>query len=119
MKKNFVLPAMAAAVISLSTFAPAEAAVVSPQMSFAPQSAQSDKPVEQIRWRGRGRGVALGAGIVTLGVLGAIAASRAHDRPYYYRDGYYRDGYGETCARWRHWCRRGNDRACWRFDTRC
>ena len=121
MKKILMLPAVAAAALALSTFAPAQAAVVSPT-SMAPASAQAgDKLVEEVRFRGRrGRRFGVGAGIVTLGVLGAIAASRAHSRPYYHsRPHYYRDGYDGQCRRWRRWCRRGNDRACWRYDTRC
>ncbi len=60
------------------------------------------------RRRGRniGKGVAIGAAILGAAIL-AGQASRADDR------------YSRRCRRWRRHCRRGNDRACWRFDNRC
>ena len=56
------------------------------------------------RWRRRGAAVAAGALIVGA----AIAASQA---PRYSRS--------PRCRKWRRWCRRGNDRACYRFDRYC
>jgi hypothetical protein len=79
--------------------------------------------VETVGRRGRhiGRGVAIGAGIVTLGVLGAIAANRARGDVYYDRHEYRRPypRYRGMCHRWHRWCRNGDDRACSKFDTRC
>lgn len=54
----------------------------------------------------RGVGLGIGAGIVTLGVLGAISEARARER-YYYRDpAYYRGGYGDSCYQGPRQCRR-------------
>jgi hypothetical protein len=116
---------MTATALSLATLAaaPAEAGMSSVAAAGSTATQPSASLIEKVGRRGRRarRGVAIGAGIVTLGVLGAIAASKARERDYGYdrRYRYERHGYRDNCRRWRRWCRRGNDRACWKFDTRC
>lgn len=122
MKRSVVFAATAGAVVSLAalTGAPAQAGMTSLPAAGAAAEGANASLIEKVGRRGhhRGyrRGAAIGAGIVTLGVLGAIAASKAHERRYYRRDYY---GYGGQCRRWRRWCYEGNDRACWKFDSRC
>ena len=110
-----------AAAAAMISFSPAQAGVVGP-MSSAVKTDPSASLIEEVRRgrRWRRRGIGIGAGLVTLGVIGAIAASRAHSRPYYYDRGYrYRRSWARTCRIWRRRCYNGNDRACWKFDTRC
>ncbi|SRR6056297_2143640 len=113
--KKLVLSMVAAAIISFAGFAPAQAGVVNPT-TMKPKAQVADSLVEEVGRRGRRfrRGAAIGAGIVTLGILGALAAKRGHayDRRYESR-------YERRCRRWRRRCYRGNDRACWKFDSRC
>jgi hypothetical protein len=122
MTRTFAVAALTGTALTLTALpgAPAQAGM-SAMAPAAPVAAQGDASlIEKVGRRGRhvGRGVAIGAGIVTLGVLGAIAASKARERDYdRYEDRGYR--YRDNCRRWRHWCRRGDDRACWKFDTRC
>lgn len=112
--KSMIASVGAAAILSTGALTTAQAGAFSPQ----PLGAVADTGtnlVEKVGRRGRvRRGVGIGAGIVTLGILGAIAADRAHAR-----DRYYRDDYRHQCRRWRRWCRNGDDRACWRYDSRC
>ena len=54
------------------------------------------------------RGRILGA--IALGAVAAIAISEAHRR---------RSHFARTCRRWRNRCEFGNERACWKYDTRC
>ena len=109
---------LAMAAIAMVAFMPAASSqaggIVSPG-TFSPKAVAGDNLVEKVGRRHRRR-LAVGAGIVTLGILGAIAADRAYGRPHYY------DRYQDRrwqCRRWRRSCNNGNDRACWRFDTRC
>lgn len=124
MKKS-VLGAIAGAVLlSLSVTAPANAgAVLGPQTfvagltSTTADQAPAAGLLEKVgyRHRRRRRHLGIAAGLITLGVIGAIASDRAHSRRHYRPH----RGYRGRCHRWRRWCRRGNDRACWKFDTRC
>ena len=125
MKNSLLIAAMTGSVVMIMGHAPAQAAMVNLAGAAVPTSATGDSLVHKTqrrgggnwrrgsnrRWsggrrRGPGRGVAIGAG-VALGVLGAIAASEAHAR------------YSNRCARWRRWCRNGDDSACWKYDERC
>ena len=124
MKTSILAAAAGAVAFSFATFAPVQAGVVGPMSSTA-KAEMGTSLIEEVGRRGRrrrGRGFAVGAGIVTLGIIGALAASRrAHSRPYYVeryepRHRYY---YRNQCRRWLRRCRHGNDRACWRYDTRC
>lgn len=121
MTRSFAVAAVTGTALTLAALSPApvQAGMVG-IATTGPASAQADANlIEKVGRRGR-RGVAIGAGIVTLGVLGAIAASRARERDYDrydYEDRRYR--YRDNCRRWRRWCRRGDDRACWKFDSRC
>ena len=123
MKRSML--AVTALAFSLTTFTPAQAGFVgsvAPVMPSAKTSADSGV-IHKVgrRWRRGGRGAAIGAGIITLGILGAIAASRrakARDYDYYEEEERYYE-HRDRCERWRRACRNGHDRACWRFDTRC
>ncbi len=127
MTRSFAIAAATGTALSLAALlaAPAHAGMSGVATAGSTAAQPAANLIEQVGRRGRGarRGVAIGAGIVTLGVLGAIAASRAraHDGYYYEGRRHYRydHGYRDQCHRWRRWCRRGNDRACWKFDTRC
>lgn len=122
--KNSILAAAAGAVaFTFASFAPAQAGVVGPS-STATKVQVGTGMIHQVgrRRRNRHRGYGIGAGIVTLGILGAIASSRrAHADDRYYEERRYRPrhSYRNKCNRWLRRCRRGNDRACWRYDTRC
>jgi hypothetical protein len=73
-----------------ATLVPATAQVARPQAVQA--AAAADDASTPVRWRGRGGGAAIGAGIVAGALLGAgIAASRPYygPGPYYYGPGYY------------------------------
>ena len=133
MKTSILVAAAGAVAFSIATIAPVQAGVVGP-MSSTTKAEMGTSLIEEVgrrgrrgrrghRRRGRGRGLAIGAGIVTLGIIGALAASRrAHSRDYYYERSYqprHRYHYRNQCRRWLNRCRRGNDRACWRYDTRC
>jgi hypothetical protein len=117
MGKAIILSASAAALMTAATFTSANAGgVVSPAIAKAPTLSQ-DSLLEDVGYRRRRRwrrGLGIGAGLLTLGIIGAIASDRAYSRRYYYDDVPRR-----RCRRWRRWCRDGNDRACWKFDTRC
>ncbi|MFY0611273.1 MAG: hypothetical protein JXQ99_07100 [Hyphomicrobiaceae bacterium] len=124
--KNSILAATAGAAAFLSaSFAPVQAGVVGP-MSTATKAQMGTEMIHEVgrRRRNRHRGYGIGAGIVTLGILGAIAANRsARANDYYYEERRYRPrhrySYRNKCRRWLRRCRHGNDRACWRYDTRC
>lgn len=113
MKKTILTMMIGAAALTIATFSSAQAGVVSPA-SIAPKAIVGDSMIETVGRRRRRRHVGYGAGLITLGILGAIAASRAHSGERYYDDRHY-----YRCKRWRRRCNRGNDRACWKFDSRC
>lgn len=116
MQKSMLAAAIGAAALAMTAITPAHAGVVGP-MSTTAQAEIGADIVHKTGRRGR-RGLAIGAGIVTLGIIGAIAASeRARARRY---NRHYRyDNYHHRCRRLLRRCRRGNDRACWRYDNRC
>ncbi len=124
MKTSILVAAAGAVAFSFATIAPVQAGVVGPMSSTA-KAELGTSLIEQVGRRGRrrGRGLAIGAGIVTLGIIGALAASRrARGRDHYYERRYqprHRYHYRNQCRRWLSRCRHGNDRACWRYDTRC
>lgn len=116
MHKSMRAATIGAAALAITAITPAHAGVVGP-MSTTAQTGIGADIIHKARRRGR-RGLAIGAGILTLGIIGAIAASeraraRRYDRRYYY------DDYEHQCRRLLRRCRRGNDRACWRYDNRC
>lgn len=112
MKKSIILAA-AAALLSVSSIAPAQAGAAM-SINVAPIAQTDNNAIEKVGSRRRNRHLGYGAaGLITLGVIGAIAANRAHSRPYY------RDRYENQCRVWRRRCYNGNDRACWNFDRRC
>lgn len=133
MRKSIVMAAAAAAIMSMAAVTPSQAGVITPAAAAgavqttlgsqldATRDAALRGPdisakglVEDVGYRRRRRHLGYGAaGLITLGVIGAIAANRAHSRPYY------REGYGNQCHVWRRRCNYGNDRACWNFDRRC
>lgn len=123
MTRSFAISAAAGAALTVAMLsaAPVQAGMGGVTAAGSTATQPDASLVEKVGRRGRraGRGVAIGAGIVTLGVLGAIAASKARERDYYHRYEGRRYRYRDNCRRWRRWCRRGDDRACWRFDTRC
>ncbi len=55
---------------------------------------------------------------VALGVIGAIAASEIHRSERNRRERRW-SRHRRSCNNWLRWCRKGNDRACWRYDSRC
>ncbi len=122
MKNSVFAAAAAGAFLSLAAAASAQAGMSGGPSAGAALEQPSANPVEKVGHRGRRlrRGAAIGAGLVALGVLGAIAASKARAH-HYHDDRYYarHRGYRGKCHRWRRWCGNGNDRACWKFDTRC
>lgn len=120
--KTSILAATAGAVaLSFAALTPVHAGVVGPMNPIAQTQEQAKEASDLVHQVGRRGRRALAAGIITLGVLGAIAASRAHDRHHYYERRYTprRRYYRNKCRRWLRNCRYGNDRACWRYDTRC
>ena len=129
MKRSTLIAAAGAVALSFAMMAPVQAGVVGP-MSTTAKAEMGDSLIEEVgrrgrrghhRRRGRRRGAAIGAGILALGIIGALAASkRAHSESYYYDDRYERRRhYRNKCHRWLRRCRHGNDRACWKYDTRC
>ncbi len=130
MKRSTLVAAAGAVVLSFAMIAPVQAGVVGP-MSTTAKAEMGTSLIEEVgrrgrrgyrhRRRGRNRGAAIGAGILALGIIGAIAASnRANSRSYYYDDRYERRRhYRNKCHRWLRRCRHGNDRSCWKYDTRC
>lgn len=131
MKTSILVAAASAVAFSIATIAPVQAGVVGPMSSTA-KAEMGTSLIEEVGRRGRrshrrrgrrGRGLAIGAGIVTLGIIGALAASRRANSRDYYEERHYqprhRYHYRNQCRRWLNRCRRGNDRACWRYDTRC
>ena len=92
MKTSILVAAAGAVAFSIATIAPVQAGVVGPMSSTA-KAEMGTSLIEEVGRRGRrshrrrgrrGRGLAIGAGIVTLGIIGALAASRrANSRDYY------------------------------------
>jgi hypothetical protein len=116
MRKTIILSAAAAALMTAATFTPANAGGVVPSTIADAQTLAPDSLLEDVGYRGRRRwrrGVGIGAGLLTLGVIGALASERAHSRRYY------DDTPRRRCDKLRRRCRNGHDRACWKFDTRC
>lgn len=64
----------------------------------------------------RGRGLAIGAGVVLGATALAIAGSRNRA---YAGDRYYEDDGDRQCRRWRHRCNDGSDWACSKYDRNC
>ncbi len=114
--KKFLAIAAAASLVALA-HTPAQAGAVSPlaAKSAAPATSSDAGLVHNVR--GRGRGFATGL-VIGLGVVGAIAASRAHAHRYH-EERHERWEHERRCRRWYHSCNAGSDRACWRFETRC
>ena len=113
MRKMIGLSATVAALMTAATFATANASGVVPAMPANAKTLAPNSLLEGVRYRGWRRGVGIGAGLLALGVIGAIASERAHSRRYYH------DDTPRRCNKWRRRCSNGNDRACWKFDTRC
>lgn len=113
MRKMIGLSATVAALMAAATFATANASGVVPPTTPNAQTFAPNSLLEDVGYSGWRRGVGIGAGLLALGVIGAIASERAHSRPYYH------DDTPRRCNKWRRRCRNGNDRACWKFDTRC
>jgi hypothetical protein len=115
MQKTILAAAVGAAALAMMTFTPAQAGVVGP-MSTTVKTEMSTDIVHKARRRGRG--LAIGAGVLALGILALSARDRAHARPYRY-ERRRRVSHRRQCRRLLRWCRRGDDRACWRYDNRC
>jgi hypothetical protein len=85
-------------------------------MAFSALAPMASAPAEA---RHRGRGVAIGAGIV-LGVT--AAALLANSRRAHADDGYYhesrRSAFWETCRKWYRQCEDGSNYACEKYETR-
>ncbi len=123
MKKSVLGAIGAASVMTFVAFAPAEAGMAGLKNTNT-LAQKSESLVENVGRRHRRRarrGLAIGAGLLALGLLAATSRRSYGDDHYHYRDRHYSDRHDwrRTCRRWRRWCRRGDDRACWRFDTRC
>ena len=123
MKTSILAAAAGAVALTLAGLAPVQAGVIGP-MSTTTKAQMGSEMIHEVgrRRRHRHRRYGIGAGIVTLGILGALAASRrAHADDYYYEERRYRPRYSyrNKCQRWLRRCRHGNNRACWRYDTRC
>ena len=106
MKKTIAVIATATTLMIAS--APSNATGLSALKSLETGAAQSDNLVHKTGRRGR----RIAAGIA-LGLATAAIASHA------YRHGYYESRYERRCRRWARKCEWGNDRACWKLDTRC
>lgn len=109
-----VFAAFAIAAIAATAAVPANAQM-SALKSLNNGAAASESAIVHKTGR-KGRRIAAG---IALGIIGAAAlASGAHayDRDYE-EERYWRRR--NRCNRWRRWCRRGNDRSCWKYDNRC
>ncbi len=96
----------------IATLAAASMLFAAQAPAFASDRGKEVKPVGNVSTKYRsdnrikiGAGIALGAIIV-----GAAIASRAHAE---------QTSYESKCRMWRDDCRYGNDRACYKYDTRC
>ena len=107
MKKTIAVIATAATLMIAS--APSQAAGMSALQALGTGAASSDTLIQKTGRRG-GR---IAAGIA-LGIAGAAIAAHA------YRHHHYRASRWERrCRRWARRCDWGNERACYRYDTRC
>ncbi|RPG39358.1 MAG: hypothetical protein CBC34_014510 [Hyphomicrobiaceae bacterium TMED74] len=108
MKKTIAVIASAAAMMMIAS-APSSAAGMSALKALETGAATSDNLVHKTGRRGR----RIAAGIA-LGIVGAAIATHA------YRHHHYRPSRWERrCNCWARKCEWGNDRACYRYDTRC
>ena len=107
MKKTIAVIATAATLMIAA--APSQAAGMSALKALESGAATSDTLIQKTGRRG-GR---IAAGIA-LGIAGAAIATHA------YRHHHYRPSRWERrCNRWARKCDYGNERACYRLDTRC
>ncbi len=111
MKKSFTIAAVAAAAM-LAIGAPAQAQM-SAMKAAAPVTSGAKADLVHKTGR-RGRRIAAG---IALGIVGA--AAYAHARRHHYHRPHYSWRHERRCRRWRRWCWRGNEHACWKYDTRC
>ena len=108
------------AAITGQALSPFPAAMLSGQAIDGPKAQKAIKVAQRWRRRRRRRRGAAVAGAIALGVLGAIAASKAARArgDYYYDDGYaYR--HHKRCRRWARKCDRGHIWACDKLDYNC
>lgn len=108
MKKTIAIIATAATLMIAS--APSQAAGLSALKALETGAASSNTLIQKTGRRGRAGRIAAG---IALGIAGAAIAHHT------YRHGYYESRYERRCRRWARKCDWGNDRACWKLDTRC
>ena len=101
-----------AAIITIAAFS---AAPASAQMSGFKNISATTASSTIIHKTGRRGRVAAG---IALGLIGAAVIS-SHARASYYDRDDREFRHERRCRRWRHWCRNGEDRACWKYDNRC
>ena len=112
MIKSLTTAAVTAFLLVSTTTAQAQMAGLHVLDVIAGQSDLIQKTGRRSRRNGR-----IAAG-VALGVIGAIAAAEICRRGSNRRERRW-SRHRRSCNRWLRWCRNGNDRACWRYDTRC
>ena len=112
MIKSLTTAAVTALLLAGTTTAQAQMAGLHSLDAIAGNSGLVQKTGRRSRRNGR-----IAAG-VALGVIGAIAAAEIyksqrnrHERRW--------SRHRRSCNRWLRWCRNGDDRACWRYDSRC
>ena len=112
MIKSFTSAALTAFLLVGAATAQAQTAGLHALAGIAGKSDLVQKTGRRSRRNGR-----IAAG-VALGVIGTIAATEIHRSERRRRDREW-SRHRRNCNRWQRWCRNGNDRACWRYDTRC